>query len=259
MDPARPAENHVSERCDTDKAAAGPPGPAAAATVSQAVARRRSIRRFADRPVDRARVEDILRRAARAPSGSNVQPWEARIVDGPRMAELRALMRRLRAEQPGGEPLDPPFQPATPPPEWAARRTRNGEILYGALNIDREDAAARAAWNEENFQFFGAPLGVFLLAPRANTAWQWLDLGIYLQTVLLLLEEAGLGACPQADWALHGQAVARFLDADPALRLPVGIAIGHPDPAAPENRIRTERDDPLARDPSASPLPPGAL
>ena len=95
--------------------------------------------------------------------------------------------------------------------------------------------------------------------PREAVAWQWLDLGIYLQTLLLLIEEAGLGACPQADWAMHGEAVARFLRVDPALRLPVGIALGHPDRAAPVNRTRTERDDPLSADPAASPPPPGAF
>ncbi|WP_177236171.1 nitroreductase [Albimonas pacifica] len=232
----------------------------AATSVSAVVDRRRSIRAFLDAPVERALVEDLVRRAARAPSGSNVQPWAVRIVDGERMAALRAMMRGLRAAQPGGEPLDPPYQPpGGPPPDWTRRRVRNGEILYGALGIDRTDAAARAAWNEENFQFFGAPVGVFLLMPREAVAWQWMDLGIYLQTLLLLIEEAGLGSCPQADWAMHGEAVARFLGVDPALRLPVGVALGHPDRDAPVNRIRTERDDPLAGDPTASPPPPGAF
>ncbi|MDF2235266.1 nitroreductase [Albimonas sp. CAU 1670] len=239
-----------------------PPKPAAAeaCSVSAVVDGRRSIRRFLDAPVDRALVEDVVRRAARAPSGSNVQPWAVRIVDGERMDALRAMMRRLRAERPEGEPLDPPYQPpAGPPPEFQRRRLRNGEILYGALGIDRSDAAARAAWNEENFQFFGAPAGVFLLMRRECVAWQWLDLGIYLQTLLLLFEEAGLGTCPQADWAMHGEAVASFLGVDPAFRLPVGVAVGIPDLTAPENRIRTERDDPLADDPDASPPPPGAF
>lgn len=236
------------------------PAAAEARSVSAAVDRRRSIRRFLDAPVDRALVEDVVRRAARAPSGSNVQPWAVRIVDGARMAELKAMMRTLRAEQPAGEPLDPPYQPfGGPPPDFQRRKVRNGEILYGALGIDRADAAARAAWNEENFQFFGAPVGVFLLMRRECQPWQWLDLGIYLQTLLLLFEEAGLGTCPQADWAMHGEAVARFLGADPAFRLPVGVAVGLADPTAPENLMRSERDDPLACDPAASPPPPGAF
>ena len=243
-----------------DAAVRSAPATRAEASVSAVVDRRRSIRAFLDAPVERAVIEDLVRRAARVPSGSNVQPWAARIVDGAQMEALRAMMRELRAAQPGGEPLDPPYQPpGGPPADWTRRRVRNGEILYGALGIDRADAPARAAWNEENFQAFGAPAVVFLLMPREAVAWQWLDLGIYLQTLLLLIEEAGLGACPQADWAMHGEAVARFLGVDPALRLPVGVALGHPDPAAPVNRIRTERDDPLADDPSASPPPAGAF
>ncbi|WP_339947935.1 nitroreductase [uncultured Albimonas sp.] len=238
---------------------AGRQGPAGT-SVSAVVNARRSVRAFLEAPVERGLVEDVVRRAARAPSGSNVQPWSARIVDGARMGELRAIMRALRAAEPGGESVDPPFQPEGGPlPDWRRRQVRNGEILYGALGIDRADAAARAAWNEENFQFFGAPVGVFLLMPREAVAWQWLDLGIYLQTLMLLFEEAGLGTCPQADWAMHGEAVARFLGADPGLRLPVGVAVGHPDRDAPVNRTRTERDDPLADEPTASPPPPGAF
>ncbi|MBJ3774296.1 nitroreductase [Acuticoccus mangrovi] len=227
-------------------------------SVSDAVARRRSVRAFQDRPVDRTVVEAIMRRAARAPSGGNVQPWAVRVVDGSRLAGLLAMMRRLRAEAPEGEPLDPPFQPtAGPPPEFVRRRMRNGEILYGALGIDRSDTAARAAWNEENFQFFGAPLGVFILTPRVGNGWQWLDVGIYLQTALLLFEEAGLGTCPQADWAIHGESVAAFLGAPAGYRLICGIAVGHTDASRPENRIRTERDDPFADDPDAAPPPRG--
>lgn len=247
-------------------AAAGETGAAAAvaapgtASVSGAVAARRSVRAFLPEPVDRGVVERALRRAARAPSGSNMQPWSARIVTGPAMAPLLDLVAGERARLPAGEPMDPPFLPeGGPPPEGVARKVRNGELLYASLGIDRSDAAARAAWNEENFRFFGAPLGVFLLIDRRANPWQWLDLGIYLQSVLLLLEEAGLGACPQADWAMHGEAVARHLGAPASRRLVCGIAVGHADPNAPENFYRSERDDPLSGDPDAGPPLAGDL
>ena len=229
-------------------------------SVAAAVAQRRSVRAFLPDPVDPAVAERALRRAARAPSGSNMQPWSARIVPGARLDALLAMTAAQRAALPDGEPMDPPFLPAAgPPPEGRARKIRNGELLYGALGIDRSDAAARAAWNEENFRFFGAPLGVFLLIDRQANPWQWLDLGIYLQTVLLLLEEAGLATCPQADWAMHGEAVARHLGAPASRRLVCGIAVGHADPDAPENIYRSERDDPLSGDPDAGPPRPGDL
>ncbi|GAB4064318.1 nitroreductase [Ancylobacter sonchi] len=215
-------------------------------SVSQAVDGRVSTRAFLDRPVSRALLEDVLRRAARAPSGGNLQPWAARLVDGGEIAALKALMRARLAELPDGEPMAHPFYPPVLTPAALARRRRNGEILYGALGIDRHDPVARKAWIDENFQFFGAPAGVLLFIGRNATPYQWLDLGIYLQTVLLLLREAGLDACPQADWAMYAPTVAAFLDAPPDLMLICGIAIGHADPARPENVIRTERDDPLA-------------
>lgn len=221
---------------------AGPP----ALSVSAAVDRRASVRAFLDRPVERATVEDILRRAARAPSGGNLQPWVARLVDGAEIAALKTLMREKLKEMPEGEPGAPEFYPAPMKPAYLARRRRNGEILYGALGIDRQDAVARKAWIDQNFQFFGAPAGVVLFIERDSTPYQWLDIGIYLQTVLLLLREAGLDSCPQADWALFEATVKTALDAPPDLALVCGIAIGYADPSHPENFARTERDDPLA-------------
>jgi len=217
-----------------------------AMSVSEAVDGRNSVRAFLDRPVDRAVLEDILRRAARAPSSGNLQPWIARIIDGTEIAELKTLMCRRVVETPDGEPMAHPFYPPVLKPVYLTRRRRNGEILYGALGIDRTDALARKAWIDQNFQFFGAPLGVMLFVERYSTPYQWVDIGIYLQTVLLLLREAGLDSCPQADWAMYEASVKVFLDAPPDLSLVCGISIGYADPSHAENFARTERDDPLA-------------
>jgi nitroreductase len=137
------------------------------------------------------------------------------------------------------------FYPADLGPSYLARRVRNGQLLYGALGIDRDDRVARMAWIHENFQFFGAPLGIFFLMERSFGPSQWLDLGIYLQTVMLLLREAGLDCCPQADWALFEASVTAFLGSPPELALICGMAVGFRDPAAPINDVVTERDDPL--------------
>ena len=215
-------------------------------SVSEAVDGRNSVRAFLDRPVDRAVVEDILRRAARAPSSGNLQPWVARLIDGAELVALKSLMRQRVVELPDGEPAAPAFYPSHMKPAYLARRRRNGEILYGALGIDRNDAVARKAWIDQNFQFFGAPTGVMLFLEPNSTPYQWVDIGIYLQTVLLLLREAGLDSCPQADWAMYETTVKQALSAPLDLTLVCGIAIGHADPMHPENFARTERDDPLA-------------
>jgi nitroreductase len=215
------------------------------ASVSETLATQRSIRAFLDRQVEESQVHDILRRAARAPSGGNLQPWIVHTISGERLDRLKALMRHRCASAPEGELGAPDFYPKMPGPHHVTRRVRNGDILYGALGIGREDKAARMAWIHENFQFFGAPFGIFLFLENNSGPYQWLDLGIYLQSVLLLLAEAGYGACPQADWAVFPDTLAAFLQTPPDLTLICGIAVGHADMTRPENRIRTERDDPL--------------
>jgi nitroreductase len=214
-------------------------------SVSDAVAEWRCVRAFENRPVDEDEIRDILRRAARAPSGGNLQPWLVETLSGEPLAALKAFMRERVALSPDGEPMDYDFYPAKLKPHHVQRRIRNGEILYGALGIDRSDATARRAWIHENFQFFGAPFGILLFLERGFGPSQWLDLGIYLQTVLLLLNEAGYGACPQADWALFDRSVCERLAVPAELTLVCGIAVGFADHGKPENRIRTERDDPL--------------
>ncbi|WP_204570015.1 nitroreductase [Arsenicitalea aurantiaca] len=222
--------------------------PPAPLSVASALERRVSVRAFLDRPVPREIIERIVRQAARAPSGGNLQPWHVRIIDGSDMAAFKALMDQRIREAPDSEPMPAPFYPDPLTSAQLRRRQRNGEILYAALGIDRTDMAARRAWNALNFRFFGAPSGVFLFLDRNATPFQWLDLGIYLQSLLLLLAENGLEACPQADWAMYGETVSGALGVDQALMLVCGVAIGHADPAHPENHIRTERDDPLAQE-----------
>lgn len=227
--------------------AAGTADPArTVSTVSEALESRKSTRAFLDRPVARPRLEEIARRAARAPSSGNLQPWHAYIIDGEAMAALKITMGRKVIENPEGEAMPSPFYPDPLMPVQTQRRKRNGEILYAALGIDRDDSEARRAWNLLNFQFFGAPAGIFLFLDRNSTPFQWLDLGIYLQSLLLLLEESGISACPQADWALYGETVRDLLGVGPNRMLICGVAIGYADPTRPENFIRTERVDPLA-------------
>lgn len=226
---------------------------APALSVASALDRRKSVRAFLEKPVPRGEIERLVRLAARAPSGGNLQPWEVRIVDGTSMEALKAVMDRRIVEAPEGEEMPSFFYPAELSVAQTRRRQRNGEILYGALGIDRADVQARREWNLLNFRFFGAPSGVFLFLDRNATPFQWLDLGVYLQSFLLLLEEAGLAACPQADWAMYDETVRRELGMNENTMLICGVAIGHADPAHPENFIRTERDDPLADNSSETP------
>ena len=124
---------------------------------------------------------------------------------------------------------------------YRSRTFEVGEGLYGRLGIPREDKKARARWFARNFQFFGAPAGLFCYVHRNNGAPQWSDLGMYLQTLMLLLREQGLDSCPQECWAIYPKTLESFLGTPSELMLFTGMAIGWKDPAEPANSFVPQR------------------
>lgn len=208
--------------------------------VSEAVAARRSVRGFFDTPIDPGQLRDLAIRAARAATGGNLQPWHIDIVHGPAMTELKATMagklERREREQPGYD-----IYPREMTDTHRARAFAVGEALYGHLGIPRGDKRARLAWFARNFQFFGAPAAYFVTVDRRMGPPQWADCGMYLQTLMLLAVEAGLGTCAQECWAMYPDTVERFLGTPPERMLFCGVAIGHEDPADPANRLRSDR------------------
>ncbi len=209
--------------------------------VSEAVESRRSVRGFLPDPVDPATIRGVLERAARAPSGGNLQPWHIDVVGGDRLAELKALMARRVMEAPRGEPTQYDIYPPKLPAPWRDRRFEVGEDLYGALGIPREDKMARMMWFARNFQFFGAPLALFCSVARLMGPPQWSDLGMYLQTVMLLLREEGLHSCAQECWAIYPDTIGAFLGLPEDRMLFCGMAIGMIDESEPANGFRARR------------------
>lgn len=205
--------------------------------VSSAVAARRSVRAFRDDPVPTTLVRDLLERAGRAPSGGNLQPWWIYVVNGAAMDRLRAHL----AERP---PVEEPGYEIYPPNLWEPHRTSRydvGEQLYGALGIPRDDVEGRMAQLSKNATFFGAPVGLFCYVDRRMGPPQWSDLGMFLQTFMLLATEAGLATCAQEYWTVRQQAVGEFVDAPEEWLLFCGVALGHEDPDAPINGFTTDR------------------
>lgn len=206
--------------------------------VSEAVQRRASIRAFKPDAPSATVVRAILENAARAPSGGNLQPWHVHALTGAPLAQLLQTI----ATEPW---QDAPEYAVYPPDLWEpyrTRRFRNAEQLYASIGIPREDKAARLHQMAKNGSFFGAPVGIFLSVDRRMGPPQWADLGIYLQTVMLLAVEQGLDTCPQEYWAFRSQPVARFLGLPPGRMLFAGLALGWRDEDAPINQWRTERD-----------------
>lgn len=209
--------------------------------VSEAVAQRRSIRQFLDKPVDMALLRALLEKAQAAPSGGNCQPWQVTVVTGEAKARVKAAMAATLMMPEGSQTPDHMGYPQPLPAPWRDRRHANAEALYGALAIPREDKGARLANVARNFVFFDAPVGLFMHMPRFMGLPQWADIGIWMQTLMLLLVEAGLGSCPQGAWARYPQTVRSATGMPDDHVIIAGMAIGWPDPDAPVNRFPNPR------------------
>ncbi len=209
--------------------------------VYEAVVTRRAVRAFTDRPVPRGTLERVLTAAARAPSGANLQPWHPYVCTDAPLAELKKrVAERVTTGDDGDDREYEMYPPALKSP-YRERRFTTAERRYHALGIRREDKAARHQAVAANWDCFGAPAALFCYLDRDMGRAQWVDLGIYLQTVMLLLRAEGLGSCPQMAWSVYHRTVAEVLSPPDELILFCGLSIGHPDPTAPH--VPTERAD----------------
>jgi nitroreductase len=197
--------------------------------VYEAVATRRAVRGYTDQEVPREVLERVLSAAAWSPSASNVQPWHAYVVTGQPLAELKKRTgERIAADDPWDEPEYQQYPPALKSP-YRERRSAFGEQRYGALGIPREDLEARQRAASANWDCFGAPAALFCYLDRDMGSPQWSDVGMYLQTVMLLLRTEGLHSCTQMAWAKYHKTVAEVLSPPDELILFCGMSIGFED------------------------------
>lgn len=213
----------------------------AAPTVTDALMTRRSVRAFTADPVDPAVLRLVLETAQRSPSGGNVQPWQVTVLTGqPLSALIAAVGQRLMMGLAGLQPEYVIYPDQLPDP-WKRRRYGVAAGMYGALGIDRDDKAARDAMMAQNFTAFGAPVLLFVHCQRFMGQPQWADMGIWLQSVMLLLREAGLDSCPQEAWSVYGKTVRDCIGIGDDSIIYSGLAIGHRDAAAPVNNFAVDR------------------
>jgi nitroreductase len=208
--------------------------------VSDAMARRSSVRAFKPDPVPGAMVRDILVQAQRAPSGGNLQPWRVYVLAGTELAAFKQLIADKIAQ---GVSERPEYE-VYPPNLWEPLRTRRrdvGALRYAALGVADKDKAGQEALTLKNYEFFGAPVGLFFCLDRRCGQPQWSDVGMYMLSVMLLAVERGLDTCPQESWSSWPQSVAAFLKLPPELMLFSGMSMGYRDPAHPLNGYRTPR------------------
>lgn len=213
-------------------------------SVSAAVASRTSVRAFLDRPVDGQLVRRLLGAAAQSPSGGNLQPWHVHVLAGAELARFRALIASRQAQDPRGDGPGYEIYPADLVEPYRSRRGECGEAMYAMMGIDRGNKAARLAFVAGNFRFWDAPVGMFFFIDRRMGPPQWSDLGMYIQTLMLLAKEAGLDTCAQESWTNWHRTVSGFLGVAPDLMLFCGLALGYADPHHPVNGLRTRRAEP---------------
>jgi nitroreductase len=207
--------------------------------VYEAVTSRRAVRGFTDEPVSREVIERVLTAAAWSPSGSNIQPWNIYVVTGEPLAQLKKLaVERVAAGDPWDQRQYEMYPPAMKSP-YADRRSAFGKERYSALGIGREDWEARQRAAIANWDCFGAPAALFCYIDRDLGPAQWADVGMYLQTVMLLLRAEGLDSCPQMAWSQVRNTVADVVSPPEGQILFCGMSIGHQDPAV--GYVRTGR------------------
>lgn len=211
--------------------------------VRDAVASRFSCRAFLPSPLPLATVRDILDRAARAPSGGNVQPWRVHVLAGAPLEDLKARVRPHALTNPRGEGAEYRIYPDPLKEPYNERRHEVGALLYRAIGIPREDRPARYRQYARNFEFFDAPVGLFFSIDRTMGPPQWSDLGMFVQTVMLLARGEGLHTCGIEAWTHWHKTVSAYLNLPNEHMLFCGMALGYADPAAPINQWRAPRAD----------------
>jgi nitroreductase len=212
-----------------------------AAIVDDAIVSRRSVRAFLPDPVDSAVVRDILEVAARAPSGTNMQPWRVYVTTGETKRRLSEaiLNSGVRAEKAEWDEYkyypDQFFEP------YLTRRRAVGYGLYGLLGIGRREVDRMRAQHDRNFVFFDAPVGmIFTIDRRLNTG-SWVDYGMFLQNIMIAARARGLHTCPQAAFAPYHRQIRPVLGLADEEVVICGMALGYEDVTRPENDLRTER------------------
>ena len=214
------------------------------AAVDAAITSRRSIRAFLNKPVAREDIARILDVAARAPSGTNTQPWKVHVLTGAARERLSSAILAAYADpgQAAQHQEEYPYYPR----EWVSpyidRRRKVGWDLYGLLGLTRDDKAGMAAQHGRNFTFFDAPVGMIFTIDRIMEQGSWLDYGMFLQNIMVAARARGLDTCPQAAFTQYHRIIAAELGLPANEMVVCGMALGWADPARIENTLETERE-----------------
>lgn len=209
-------------------------------TVSEALKTRITTRQFLDTPVPDDVLREILTKALRSPSGGNLQPWNVHVMTG----DVLTNFKKDAVEITLAGKTEEPTHPAYPQPLWEPMRSwryKLGEDMYALLGIPRENKMGRLVWFAQNAKFFEAPVGLIITGDKRLGAPQHMDIGIFIQSLMLLAREAGLHTAPQGWWRNWTSVCHKYLDIPEEQEVMVGMAIGYGDADAPVNNLYADR------------------
>jgi nitroreductase len=213
-----------------------------AAAVFAAITSRRSVRGFQDKPVPRSTVEAIVSAASRSPSAVNTQPWLVHVLTGSTKARLSAAIMDERASGASDPSPEYAYYPETWVEPYLSRRRAIGWRLYGLLGIGKGDRAGARGWHDQNFGFFGAPVGMIFTVDRRLALGSYLDMGMFMQNIMVAARGLGLDTCPQAAFAGYHATIRRVLALPDERLVLCGMALGWADPGAIPNSLETDRE-----------------
>ena len=210
-------------------------------SVKDALHARISTRAFLDKPVSESELRALIDDARFSASGGNLQPWKVIAVAGDkRQAVIDAVSRKL-ADNPFDDEAEFPVYPEKLWEPYRSRRFEVGEDMYALMGVPREDKGARLNWLMQNYQFFGAPVGLFFVIDERMNKNQWAHMGMFMMSLALAAQSKGLASCFQEAWMPHCKTVGEVLGVESPDTVYCGMALGYADPEAVINTLRSKR------------------
>ena len=216
-------------------------------SVAEAITSRMSVRAFTKELVSKETIFKLLSFAARAPSGTNTQPWKVYVLEGDTLKGLCEKVCATYDSIAANPELAKEFQPAYEyyPAKWFSpyidRRRENGWSLYGLLGIEKGDKEKMFLQHQKNFRFFDAPIGLFFTIHKDLGTGSILDYGMFLQNIMISAQSHGLATCPQAAWNKFSKIILPAIGASSEEMLVCGMAIGYADKSHKINNFQTPR------------------
>ncbi len=213
-----------------------------ASIVDAAIVGRRSIRKFLDQPVEREVIEQILEVSARAPSGTNMQPWQVHVVAGETMKNLSCDILDAHYNHQDDHASEYEYYPDIFVEPFKSRRKKVGLDLYALLDIEKGAVDKMQAQLGRNYVFFDAPVGLIFTIDRTLKIGSWLDYGMFLQNIMIAARARNLDTCPQAAFAKYHKIFRNHLNVSDDHIVVCGMSLGVIDDTAVENKLETERE-----------------